>query len=412
VSPVSSATNRLGDMVVAYYREQLLPASETFVVEPTRHLDRYEPIFFGMERVDGLHLPSPTFVLDRGSPAGRLRRRAFRRFGLAPGLVRSLRRHGADLVHAHFGPDGMQVLPVARRAGLPLVTTWHGYDASWSDEALAASNATRAHYVEHREELIREGALHLPVSGFLRDRLLEKGYPEDRVRVHHIGVDTRALQLADPDQREDVILFAGRFVEKKAPEQFVRAAAVCVERHPQVSVVLIGDGPLRAATESLAREILPGAAFHGWQSADVVHRMMARARVLCVPSVRAANGDTEGTPTAICEAGALGTPTIGYRHSGIPEAVEDGASGLLVGEGEVAALGDRLATVFDQPELWHRLSEGARAHITRHFDVRVQSARLETLYDEVIQDEARPRDGARGTSAATGAVGRDAGRAR
>jgi glycosyltransferase involved in cell wall biosynthesis len=373
-------------MVVAYYREQLLPPSETFIAQPARHLQRYLPIFCGVERVPGLDLPSErTFVLDAGSLAGRLRRKALRDHARAPYLVRALRRAGAHVLHAHFGPDGLQALPLAQRCGIPLVTTYHGYDVTWSDAALAASNPTRARYVERRGELIAGARLHLPVSDHLRKRLLALGFPSERVVVHHIGVDCETLVPAPEEERDELVLFVGRFVEKKGPDHFVRAAAICRREHPRARFAMVGDGPLRAQTERLAGELGTEVTFHGWQPPDVVRQLMGRARILCVPSVVAANGDSEGLPTAICEAGALGTPSVGYAHSGIPEVVEHGRTGLVVPEGAVEELGHAVAGVLADTDRWRGFSAAARARVEQHFNVRVQTDRLEHIYDEITE---------------------------
>ena len=96
--------------------------------------------------------------------------------------------------------------------------------------------------------------------------------------------------------------------------------------------------------------------------------------MLCVPSRRAANGDAEGLPTVIPEAGAQGLPVVGTRHSGIPEAIGDESGGLLVDEGDVEGLARALTAVLTDDELWRRLSAGARDNVARHFDPRRQAA--------------------------------------
>jgi glycosyltransferase involved in cell wall biosynthesis len=115
-----------------------------------------------------------------------------------------------------------------------------------------------------------------------------------------------------------------------------------------------------------------------------IAELMRRTRVVVVPSVTAASGDTEGLPMAAVEALASGTPVVGTRHSGIPEAVVEGKSGLLVPERDVDALADRLTCIMGDDGLWSRLAAGARSHAEAEFDLRTQSARLEEIYIDAV----------------------------
>jgi len=104
--------------------------------------------------------------------------------------------------------------------------------------------------------------------------------------------------------------------------------------------------------------------------------------VLVAPSKTAPDGDSEGLPTTILEAGALGVPTVSTRHSGIPEAVVDGSTGLLGPEGDPDTLASNIAALLADDELRRRFGAAARAHVAAHFDLSEQSRLLERLYDE------------------------------
>src|SRR6201999_1336894 len=103
------------------------------------------------------------------------------------------------LLHAHFGIEGVYALPVAKRLGIPLITTFHGFDATLSTAALLRSPAW-ANYPLFRRSLARRGALFLSASAFIRERLLAMGFPESRTRVHYIGVDCRAIRPREPGE--------------------------------------------------------------------------------------------------------------------------------------------------------------------------------------------------------------------
>jgi colanic acid/amylovoran biosynthesis glycosyltransferase len=366
---------------VAIYRWSLLPASETFIRNEALALERYLPVFVGGLRERGLDLPRSRVLVSM--PGGRARR-AIRprlpRYDPEGRLVRLCRERGVQLVHAHFGPDGLAALNLSQQLCVPLVVTFHGFDATMSDVALA--DARLGDYVRRRAELFAEARLLIGVSGFIAEELRLRGAPESKLRVHHVGVPLDR-RTRDP-QPEPVVLFVGRHVEKKGLGTLIDAMAGVRVTVPSARLVVVGDGPLRTAHEARSRELGLDAEFTGWLGPDEVAHRMRSARVMCVPSQRAADGDAEGLPTVIPEAGARGLPVVATRHSGIPEAIGEDRGGLLANEADVEAIADHLVAVLTDDALWRRLSEGARDNVRRNFDPQQQAAELEGLYDEAL----------------------------
>jgi colanic acid/amylovoran biosynthesis glycosyltransferase len=104
-----------------------------------------------------------------------------------------------------------------------------------------------------------------------------------------------------------------------------------------------------------------------------------------VPSVTAADGDSEGLPVVIFEAAASGLPVVGFDHAGIPEAVIDGETGFIVPEGEVEPLAARLGELLADPDLAARMGGRARTLAEQDFDLARQTERLERIYDDVVE---------------------------
>jgi len=377
-----TARQRSGPPVVAVYRRLLLEPSETFIRNEALALERYSPLFIGDERRHGLPLPDDRVVV--GTPGGRYGRALRHRL---PGhdpqarLADACRRHGAVLLHSHFGTDSVPALDLAGTLGLPLVVTYHGFDASMSDDALGAY-PDFAPYLRRRAELFAKAARIVAVSRFLADELVRQGAPEDKLRVHHVGVTLGPPR--DDVPREPVVLFVGRHVEKKGLGDLLEAMAQVRAAVPAARLLVVGDGPLRAGLEAHARRLSLDAEFAGWLAPEEVTRRLREVRVLCVPSRRAANGDAEGLPTVIPEAAAQGVPAVGTRHSGIPDGIAEDRSGLLADEGDAGGIARRLTAVLTDDELWRRLSAGAREHVQRHFDPRRQAGELERIYDEAV----------------------------
>ncbi|GGL19357.1 glycosyl transferase family 1 [Mangrovihabitans endophyticus] len=340
----------------------MLSGSETFVRNHGRHLTRWTPEYLGAIRVD-----SPLSDVDdviAFPDGGFLPLRLTGRSAALRALLRELR---PDVVHAHFAGDGYLISHAA--AGTPLVVTVHGHDVTRQP---AAPGPRGLRYRRNLRTVFRRADLILAVSSFIADRAIACGADPAKVRVHHTGVPLPAAPAPDSGTDTDV-LFVGRFIDKKG----VTDLAAALSTMPGVRAAFLGSGPLEAAI----RRRLPHAVFPGAQPSSVVAEWMARAKVLAAPSRTAADGDTEGLPTTVVEAMALGRPVVATRHSGIPEAVVHGSTGLLGPERDPDTLAANLRDLLADDGLRERMGKQARAYAEEHFDLRRQSARLEDLYD-------------------------------
>jgi glycosyltransferase involved in cell wall biosynthesis len=111
---------------------------------------------------------------------------------------------------------------------------------------------------------------------------------------------------------------------------------------------------------------------------------MCRAAVLCAPGVVTARGDAEGLGMMIVESQACGLPVVTTTAGGAAEGVVDGETGMVVPAGDPAALATALVAVLGDAAFRERAGAAARSHALAHFDLRTQTARLESIYDEVI----------------------------
>jgi colanic acid/amylovoran biosynthesis glycosyltransferase len=342
--------------VAAIFRAPVFNASETFVRAHATGLRRYQPLVIGRE--DKGHVPPEL--------AGRVL--------LRPSLAQ-VRAYAPALVHAHFAPDGLRALRLARGLGVPLVTSLRGYDVSRSNAAMLGSGRLSwMRYALFHRRLMREGDLFLAVSEALRGKAIARGFPAERVLTHYNGVDLD-LFPAGPGG-DGLILYVGRLVEKKGLRTLLRAAAGL-----DAELVIIGEGPLRAELERLA---VGRVRFVGQQSREEVAGWMRRATLLAAPSVTARDGDAEGLPNVVVEAAASALPAVGTDHAGIPEAIVEGETGFLVPERDHEALAARLTTLLADRALRDRMGAAARAFACRRFDVARQIERLEEIYDGLL----------------------------
>lgn len=278
------------------------------------------------------------------------------------------------LVHAHFGGDGWLVSHSAVRLGIPLVVTVHGHDVTRQPESPGLRGLR---YRRNLRTAFDRATLILAVSGFIREKAIARGADPAKVRVHHTGVPVPAAVPAVPKKWD--IVFVGRFVEKKGIDDLIEAVGVIQEPRPRV--LFIGTGPQEPAMRDRAAELGLDATFLGLQEPAVVSRYMAESKVLVSPSKTAADGDSEGLPTTILEAASLGIPTVSTCHSGIPEAVVHGETGLLCEEGDREALARNIRAILADDSLRTRLGAQARHRVETLFDLGKETLRLERLYD-------------------------------
>jgi colanic acid/amylovoran biosynthesis glycosyltransferase len=377
--------------VVLVYAEPLLARSMTFIRSQAETLTSFCPLYISPHYLmDGLPLPRErVVVMHRGD--GRFSRLAdipFKTLGVAPIFIRRLKRLRPALLHAHFGPMGLRAMPLARRLRIPLLVTFHGYDATTPDEcARRSQHYAHRTYVKRRKELELGASVLIAVSNFVRSQLVRQGYAEEKVEVHYIGVDTEVFRPQPEVEREPIVLFTGRLEEVKGCEYLISAMAKVQAAIPHAGLVIIGDGSLRSQLERRAKESLRSCHFLGYQSPEVVKHWMNRARVFAAPSVRTPSGSEEGCPTVLMEAQAMALPVVSNLTGGVPEAVSNGETGFLSPERDVESLARNLQTLLADEALSAQMGRAGRNRVCARFDLRAQTRKLEELYMRALAGE-------------------------
>jgi colanic acid/amylovoran biosynthesis glycosyltransferase len=375
-----------GKPKVLIFRNQLLPTSETFIRAQADALKLYEPHFAGVHAArESLDLPSSSTLLDRSSSfAGKARRRLFWRTSFAPAFHRGIEKVNPALIHAHFALDGAAALPIARRLGIPLIVSLHGYDVTSSDRTFDQTPEGRL-YLRRRAQLWHQTSLFLCISRFIYDRALALGFPREKLRVHYTGSDLHLFENSSHSRDPNLIVFVGRLVEKKGLRYLLDALDLLRPDHPDIRLVCVGDGPLREALQTRATTAGLNCTFLGSQPREVVRSYLAEATLFCVPSVEAASGDSEGLGMVFIEAQAMGTPVVSFHHGGIPEVVLHGRTGLLAPERDRDMLAFHLGSLLSDRDRWLQYSERGRQWVRQAFNLQSQTRELETIYSHVVR---------------------------
>lgn len=376
---------------VIVFSAQLLPVSETFILEQVRTLRDWRVVLLGRQlTLNGLTLDG--FDVRFLHPPGHLHRWGFRfcqtRNLPYPPSLRRLRGIAASLVHVHFGTNAVDIWPLVRVLKLPMLITLHGYDINihrgWWKAGYGGWH--RRSYPDQLLRLAGEPNVHfLAVSESIRRRAIECGIPLNKITVHHIGVDTRTFkpESLPVAKRSKRVLFVGRLIEKKGLIYLLRAFVKVQQNVPNAELVIVGDGPLYRALKSTAADLYVRARFLGSLSHKEVRKQMGEARLLCLPSITASNGDAEGLPIVILEAQACGLPVVTSSNGGAKEGILDSETGYAVPEQDYDSLSQRLISILTDDEMASMMSHKAVMNATQRFSLTDCTARLQQVYDRV-----------------------------
>ncbi|MCU0300293.1 MAG: D-inositol-3-phosphate glycosyltransferase [Candidatus Nanopelagicales bacterium] len=295
--------------------------------------------------------------------AGVLRREAARREGWY------------DLVHSHYWLSGQVGWLAKERWGVPLVHTMHTMGRV-KNRALAPDDSPEPELRIIGEQQVVDAADRLVANTEAERAELIELYDADPALVDVVlpGVDLEAFHGRDraqaraalgyrPDER--VVCFVGRIQPLKAPDVLVRAAAELRTLDPALAArtrLVFCGGPSGTGTArptalvDLARSLDVPATFHPALDREALRRQYAAADVVAVPS------HSESFGLVAVEAQACGTPVLAADVGGLPVAVADGRSGMLVAGHEPGTWARALARVLGDDALRARLAAGARPH--------------------------------------------------
>lgn len=381
--------------VVAHLRTPYLSFSETFIYGFLKNTSRFHPIVLTMRKENEKDFPFGDVHLLR---APRVVRALWERvlcFDSSvlkyapwyPAHMRAIRRHNVSVLHAHFGTTGYFAWPLKSVHRLPLVTSFYGADVT--------SVPRQPRWPGRYRRLFASGEQFTVNSKLMKSRLIDLGCPAEKITIVRTGVDLKQFtshprQVSERGEPTKFLIVA-RFVEKKGIEYAIKAFARVHAKHPETELRIIGDGVLRPRIERLISDLAVGDSVDllGFQPHAIFVEETKRCHVLLQASVTARDGDQEGVPVTMVEAHAAGMPIVASRHSGNPEAMLDGESGFLVPERDVDALAAKMTFLVEHPEIWNEMGCRGRQHIERYYNVRIETRRLENVYERAMIDRAR-----------------------
>lgn len=301
-------------------------------------------------------------------------------------VARFISGQGVDLVHAHGTRAALFARLAARRVGRPCIYTVHGlhylnYTSglkrvayTWTDRALRPRTAA---FICVCESDLKKGTAARVVDP-LRSSVIYNGI-EPAVDVGES--DTADLRSAfEIGDEEEVVVTVARFHVQKGHPYLLRAMVKVLERHPRAKLILIGAGETEPEMRRLAADLGLGkrVVFAGERPDGA--SVIALAHVVAIPSL------WEGLPYVALEAMRAGKPVVASDVDGIPEAVRDARTGLLVPPRDPGALAAAISRVLDDAEFAARMGDEGRHVVSEKFSIDEMCARVVDLYRKLVPE--------------------------
>jgi len=293
---------------------------------------------------------------------------------LSAGAEQAARELGGPprcLVATKWSPEGPAAIWAGRFLRRPFVLIGYGGEFSHTGGQLIKRLVQRI--------VMRRAALFMAISNFTADLFLQAKAPQDRVSIMYGGVRAErfAVEAGDVEQFRNqhgignrrVLLTLARLVGRKGHDIVLRAMPEILRAVPDAVYVIAGDGPTREPLEALVDEL--GLADSVVFTGRVPDERMAACYHACdlfvMPSRPVPGELAEGLGLAYMEAAACGKPSVGTRFGGIPDAIAEGETGLLVDTDDAAGLAEAVAGLLADPARAAALGEAARARVLDEF---------------------------------------------
>jgi len=301
------------------------------------------------------------------------------------GLSRMIAQHRIDLVHSHDYKTDLLTWLAARRTGVRVLATAHGWTGHSSRE--------RYLYYPADKKLLTRFPMVLAVSGEIRRELIARGAEADRVRTLLNGIDPAAFlrrRDEEPAARARYGLSPGAFVlgavgrlePQKRFDLLITAFAGLSRRHPQLQLVIAGEGSVRRSLEQQIASLALGERCRlVGQQADIV--AFHHALDLFVQS-----SDYEGTPNVVLEAMALETPVVATDVGGTRELCEDGVHGRIVPSGDADVLAAAIEPLVEDAARRAALARAARNHVEQDLSFARRVRALDDVYESMTGERA------------------------
>jgi colanic acid/amylovoran biosynthesis glycosyltransferase len=378
--------------VIACYCATFLKPEMLHIYRQVTALERCRPVVIAQKREQAGRYPfDPIYIAPK--PATHfLRRFWFRQLRDVPWQIsdRELRvlqsilsKTAARLLHIYFGQIAVHLLPLIRSWKKPSIVSFHGADVT--------VDMNKPAYRETTQQMLGAVKLVLVRSESLRRAVIHLGCEGRKIEIQRTGIPLNEFPFRERNfvaaATEWRFVQAGRLIEKKGLPVTLRAFALFLRQHPNANLTIAGEGPLLGQLQNLAGELNLNdrVSFTGFISQEQLREIYYASHIFLHPSQKGHDGNQEGIPNSMLEAMASGLPVFATHHGGIPEAIQNAISGVLVPEGDHEKLAAALLDAAQDPGFLSRIALNGAEIVRKNFDLRAQAQRLEEIYLRAIR---------------------------
>ena len=229
------------------------------------------------------------------------------------------------------------------------------------------------------------------VIGVSQDMIAQlKMLGADAKKLHLItyGPDPDSFKYRDCSTNANIFLAAGRFCDTKNPHLTILAFQKVLKSVPDAKLIMAGgDENLLNVCINLshALSLTDKIDFCGVLTAEQIYQRMIKSLAFVQHSATTIDGEKEGTPVAIIEAGASGLPVIATRHGGIKDVVPDEETGLLSDEYDIDTMAANMVRIANDRTLAKRLGLAASERVNKHFTMKQYIDKLNEVIEMVVK---------------------------
>lgn len=300
-------------------------------------------------------------------------RRSF--FDTIPDFVTVLKKHKIEVVLAQYGPAGVELMEICKKANVSLVVHFHGFDASEYD--------TLRIYEKGYHQMFVGAKKIIAVSQAMKSRLISLGCAEHKIALIAYGPNDLFFKNV-PKFISNTFFGIGRFVDKKAPYLTLMAFYEVLKEFPDAKLKMAGSGELLNTCKNMVKAwgIQDNVIFLGVIKPEQTRIEMEKALAFVQHSVVADNGDSEGTPVAVLEAQAAALPVISTYHAGIPDVVINNETGFLVQETAIFAMKEAMIKILCNKDLAKTMGAKGRERVKNEFSMEMYINKLRAVLNE------------------------------
>jgi len=377
---------------VAHYKSSFLPITENWIYRQITGLDDVSVVFYAIVRENEENFPFDKLrcLKENRNLISLFYNRAWRRiFHSYPQFQKWLQEDKPDLIHAHFGSCGYNMLPYARHLGIPLITSFYGQDAYMLPKS--------PQWIKRYRELFEYGQLFLTEGPAMRRKLIQLGCPEEKIIVHHIGIKIEDYKFQARDLDNEIrLMTCGRFVEKKGIPYAIEVLILLKSKYgDRISLTIVGDSDSAGTmTDEKTKiqniiakyKIADSVTITGYIPHNELMKIAKNHHIYLAPSIHTTDGDAEGGfPVILTEIIATGMSVVAFDHCDIPEIIKQDKSGYLVHEKDVNAMTEKLEFIIEHPEIRQEMGRYGRKLVEEQFDIKMLNKRLVEIYRNLIR---------------------------